>query len=146
MSEDLREIWQSGASVAELNRLLQLIPYARLLSLSAEFDDRGLLILMAKSDRLIGNPVLRALHGGAIGALLESTAVCGVMWQSQLTLVPKTISITIDYLRSGRVEETRARASITKLGRRVASVAVEAFQADESKPIASARTHLLLRE
>jgi acyl-coenzyme A thioesterase PaaI-like protein len=59
--------------------------------------------------------------------------------------VPKTINITVDYLRSARVADTYARAVITKHGRRVANVQVRAWQGDESRPIAAAHAHFLLK-
>lgn len=132
-------------TVADVDRLLQSVPYARFLGLSAELDSAGRLVMLMKgSDRLVGNPVLRATHGGAIGALLESAALFGAMWESRLTRVPKTISVTFDYLRSARVLDTYALARVTKLGRRVASVQVQAWQDDETKAVAAARAHLLL--
>ena len=59
--------------------------------------------------------------------------------------MPKTINITVDYLRSARLVDTHARAMITKHGRRVANVQVRAWQGDESKPIAAAHAHFLLK-
>lgn len=141
------EPYELGAvtTVADMDQLLQSIPYARLLGLSAELDAVGRLIIkMGGSDRLVGNPVLRATHGGAIGALLESAAILGAIWESRLVRVPKTISVTFDYLRSARVADTFAQARVTKLGRRVASVQVQAWQEDANKPVAAARAHLLL--
>ena len=58
--------------------------------------------------------------------------------------VPKIITITVDYLRSGRPVDTLARAVLTKQGRRVVNVAVEAWQDDRSRPIASANAHFLV--
>lgn len=128
----------------DLDRVLHAIPYARFLGLRAEADGDDLVLLMPGHDNVIGNPILPALHGGAVGALLESTAIFKLLWESQLERVPKTINITVDYLRSGRVEDTRARAVITKEGRRVANVQVHAYQRDENKPIAVAHAHFLV--
>jgi uncharacterized protein (TIGR00369 family) len=94
---------------------------------------------------LIGNPVLPALHGGTVGALLESAAIFKLIWEIKSIAVPKTINITVDYLRSARVEDTHARCVITKHGRRVANVQVRAWQQDESRPIAAAHAHFLLK-
>ena len=128
----------------DLDRVLSEIPYARFLGLRAERDAEDLVLLMPGQDRVIGNPVLPALHGGAVGALLESTAIFKLLWDTQPARVPKTINITVDYLRSGRLQDTRARAVITKDGRRVANVQVRAYQLDESKPIAVAHAHFLI--
>ena len=56
----------------------------------------------------------------------------------------KTISITIDYLRSARTVDTFARAEVVRQGRRVASVRSLAWQDDPSKPVAAANVLLLL--
>ncbi|MDD9947108.1 MAG: PaaI family thioesterase [Myxococcales bacterium] len=134
----------SADRVDQLNRLLETIPYVHLLGLRAEILGDEPVLVMPGDARLVGNPALPALHGGAVGALLESAAIIGTMWQANLTKVPKTITITINYLRSGRIEATRARASITKRGRRVATVSVQACQADPEMPIAVGHAHLLL--
>jgi len=100
---------------------------------------------MPRSEHLVGNPVLPALHGGTVGALLESTAITELLWQKDSEAVPKTITLTVDYLRSARLADTFARATITKHGRRVANVQVRAYQDSEDKPIATANAHFLLR-
>jgi uncharacterized protein (TIGR00369 family) len=127
------------------SRVLSAIPYARMLGLSAQLDAGTLSVRMPRSEHLIGNPVLPALHGGTVGALLESAAILELLWQKDSETVPKTITLTIDYLRSARLADTFARATITRHGRRVANVQVRAFQEDEAKPIATANAHFLLR-
>ena len=58
--------------------------------------------------------------------------------------VPKTINITVEYLRSGKPQDTFARAVFTKHGRRVANVRAYAWQDDPTKPVAAANAHFLL--
>ena len=93
---------------------------------------------------LIGNPVLPALHGGAIGAFLETASIAQVIWELGGTALPKPIDITIDYLRTGRAIDSRAKARIAKRGRRVVNVHAELWQEDATKPVASLRGHFLL--
>jgi uncharacterized protein (TIGR00369 family) len=127
-------------------RVLAAIPYAAFLGMSVEIVDGDPVTKLAASDTLIGNPVLPALHGGTVGALLESAAIFKLLWEIKSIAVPKTINITVDYLRSARVVDTYARASITKHGRRVANVQVRAWQGgDETRPIATAHAHFLLK-
>lgn len=127
------------------DRLIDAIPYARHLGLAVQIVDGDPITSMLGADRLIGNPVLPALHGGTVGALLESAAIFKLLWEIESIAVPKTINITVDYLRSARVVDTYARATITKHGRRVANVQVRAWQGDETKPIAAAHAHFLLK-
>jgi len=136
----------SGARAAgEPSRLLNAIPYARMLGLRAELDEGALVVCMPRSEHLVGNPVLPALHGGTVGALLESAAILELLWQKDSESVPKTITLTVDYLRSARLQDSFARAVITKHGRRVANVQVRAYQDNPDKPIATANAHFLLR-
>jgi acyl-coenzyme A thioesterase PaaI-like protein len=127
------------------DRVVSEIPYARFHGLSVELVNGDPVTKLAASDTLIGNPVLPALHGGTVGALLESAAIFKLLWEISSIAVPKTINITVDYLRSARVLDTYARATITKHGRRVANVQVLAWQQDETRPIAAAHAHFLLK-
>jgi acyl-coenzyme A thioesterase PaaI-like protein len=147
---------------AALNALLQGVPYIRFLGI--EFDRRGdeLTALMPFEEKLIGNPLLPALHGGATAAFLEVTAIIGLSWamlwdeiesgkldpddlaQGKLPRLPKTIDFTVDYLRSGLPRDAYARAQVARSGRRYASVHVEAWQDNRARPFAQASGHFLM--
>lgn len=129
---------------AEINAVLARIPYLRFLGISVEQADGHLVARLAFNEKLIGNPVLPALHGGVIGGFLETCAIVQIAAESRTRVLPRTIDITIDYLRSGRPLDTFARATITKHGRRVANVQVIAWQDDPDKPIAAAHGHFKL--
>jgi acyl-coenzyme A thioesterase PaaI-like protein len=120
------------------------IPYARWLGLTLEPAPNGLVGKLAFSDKLVGNPALPALTGGTIGALLESTAIFRVLSEHESLVLPKTITLTVDFLRSGKPVDTFASATITKRGRRVVNVRAEAWQDDPSRPIAVAHAHFLV--
>jgi uncharacterized protein (TIGR00369 family) len=124
--------------------LTAAIPYARFLGLQLQQVNGELLCHMPYQDMLIGNSALPALHGGTLGALLESAAIFELMAQADTDHVPKIISLTVDYLRSGKAQDTYARAVITRAGRRVANVRVEAWQEDRARPIAAAHVLFLL--
>lgn len=144
MEAERLKVLQAALAARDIDRLLEMVPFASFLGLVAEWDGDDLLIVMPMRERLIGNPVLPALHGGAVGALLESAAVFKLLWEITPPQVPRLITITVDYLRSGRPKNTRARTTITKQGRRVVNVQVKAFQDDEASPIAVAHAHFLL--
>ena len=141
----LVELVEQAKQTGDYQRLIDVIPYARWLGISAEVIDGELVGKLKFSEPLIGNPVLPALHGGVIGALLESTAIFRLFWDAETVVIPKTINFTVSYLRSGRPMDTLAHATMTKHGRRVASVRVEAWQEDRARPIASATVNLLIR-
>lgn len=129
---------------AQLADLLARIPYAVFLGVRANLAGDEMTTVLPYSDRLIGNPVLPALHGGVIGAFLEMTAVAQLSVGQGLLRLPRTIDVTIDYLRSGRPKDTFARANIRKAGRRIANVQVEAWQELRTAPIAVLHGHFLI--
>lgn len=143
MSDLVALVTRAKAS-GDYRSLIEAIPYARWLGIGAEVVDGELLGKLRFSDPLIGNPVLPALHGGTIGALIESTAIFRLFWDAEAVVIPKTINLTVAYLRPGRPVDTWAAAVITKHGRQVASVRVEAWQEDRARPIASGTVNLLL--
>lgn len=124
--------------------LMAAIPYAAFMGLTVDVSGEQLVGRLRYDDHLIGNPMLPALHGGTLGALLESTAIFHLLWEAETLVLPKTITITIDYLRSGRPVDTHARGTITKQGRRVVNVRAEAWQDDPARPIAIANGHFLI--
>lgn len=149
---------------AALAWLVGGVPYIAFLG--ATFDRRGdeLTAVLPYRDMLIGNPALPALHGGATAAFLEVTAIIELAWASlwedleagriepariaagALPALPKTIDFSIDYLRSGLPRDAYARARVTRSGRRYASVQVECWQDNRSRPIAQATAHFLMPE
>jgi acyl-coenzyme A thioesterase PaaI-like protein len=142
---DSRDLLAELRETGRWDQVLAAVPYAAFLGLSCQLIDGDPVTKLTASEHLIGNPVLPALHGGTVGALLESAAIFKLLWEIESIGVPKTVNITIDYLRSARVADTYARATITKHGRRVANVQVRAWQADEARPVAAAHAHFLLK-
>ena len=124
--------------------ILTQIPYARFLGLEVERDDDEVVIVMPFADRLIGNPMLPALHGGSTAALLELTATAEAARAFPTLRQPRPINVSVSYLRSGRPEAVRCRARISRAGRRVAHVTAEAWQDDPDQPIAALIANFLL--
>lgn len=123
--------------------VIDSVPYFRLLGLQAQPAANSLRIILPASREHVGRPKPPFIHGGIIGALLESAALLQLL-AADTTHVARTISITTDYLRSARIADTFAEALITRMGRRVASVRVEAWQDDRARLVAQAHGHFLL--
>ncbi|MBM3569937.1 MAG: PaaI family thioesterase [Alphaproteobacteria bacterium] len=121
-----------------------LFPYARYLGLGARLDEAGLVTVLRHDPTHIGNPVLPALHGGVVGAALETAALFHLMWAGDSARLPKIVTITFEYLRSARPRDLFARAEVTKQGRRVAHVSVAAWQDEPARPVAAAHGVFLL--
>jgi uncharacterized protein (TIGR00369 family) len=129
----------------ELRAILERIPYCRFLGITVGQDDDGELISVLRfGPQIVGNALLPAIHGGVIGAFLENAAIVEVMQKSPAGALPKPIDLTIAYLRSARAVDTFAKAIVTKHGRRVTNVRVEAWQDDRRRPIATAQGHFLV--
>ncbi len=147
-----------------LAQMVSRVPYIRHLGVS--FDRRGdeLTALLSYSPDLIGNPALPALHGGATGAFLEITAIIELVWQGvwermerggsdaeaieagRFPPFPRTIDFTVDYLRPGLARDAYARARVNRVGRRYASVHVEAWQDNRTRLFAQANGHFLMSQ
>lgn len=147
---------------AALNALVHGVPYIEFLGIEFERMGDELTAILNYDDKLIGNPFLPALHGGATAAFLEITAIIGLSWSvlweriengeldpdnlvaGHLPRLPKTIDFTVDYLRSGLPRDAYARARVNRSGRRYASVHVEAWQDNHARPYAQATGHFLM--
>ena len=129
------------------DRLAPLLSSPYVQRLKVRFDDHGdeLTGILPYADTLVGNPLIPALHGGAIGAFMEMTASAGLLAASDLAALPKPIDVAVDYLRPGRPSDVFARATITRQGSRVANVRVEAWQTKRSAPIATLHGHFLIK-
>ncbi len=128
-----------------LGAMVEAIPYARLLGLEAAVSESGELVTtMRFAPTLIGNAQLPAIHGGSIGALLESAAVFELLWRAETIVLPKTITLTVDYLRSAGPADVHATSVISRHGRRIANVRIEAWQADRAQPVATAHAIFLV--
>jgi len=133
----------------QLHAMLARIPYARFLGMRAELAGDEMTAVLPYSDHLIGNPTLPALHGGVLGAFMELTALAQLAIAQdssgeRMARQPKPIDVTVEYLRSGKPIDTFARAQITRMGRRIANVRVEAWQSARAAPIAALHGHFLL--
>lgn len=129
-----------------LTAALARVPYAGFLGVRAELKGDELTLVLPYSEHLIGNPLLPALHGGVVGALMELTALSQLAIASKTEKFPKTIDINVEYLRSGKPVDTYARARVVKIGRRIANVQAEAWQGERSQPIAALHGHFLVAE
>lgn len=132
-------------SSSSFREVLAAIPYAEFLGVEAigGADDQA---VMRYSGRLVGNPMLPALHGGSVAGFMELTATAALSASSRRIQGPKPVDVSVAYLRSARPVDTYARALVRKAGRRIAYVHVLAWQEDEDSPIAEMTAHFLLAD
>ncbi len=132
------------SDTAQLNTLIETIPYARLIGMQGQLmgDDVHFILPPAKTN--IGNPMLPAIHGGVIGGFMDTAAVIHLMLLMDKPKIPAIIDFSLDYVRTGQLRETYAECQVHRQGRRVANVSINAWQTQRDKPIATARAHFLL--
>ncbi len=123
-----------------------LTPYADSLGIVIHGEEDGAPVLGCDfGGNVEGRP--GHLHGGAISGLLETAGYA--MLRHELSKQGrayrlKPINITVQFLAPGKPKLTYAKARITKLGRRNANIAVEAWQDDRGRPIATAIMNILM--
>ncbi|MGF6861317.1 uncharacterized protein (TIGR00369 family) [Rhodobacteraceae bacterium MBR-64] len=127
-----------------VNTNISRVPFFRFLKF--EIYDIGELHAEAKltfEPRHIGNPVMQYYHGGIIASFME--AVSAITVRPDFADTPaKPINLTVDYLRPGVKGPLFARATITRKGKRMASVSVITWQTAPEKPVAEGLYHFLL--
>jgi uncharacterized protein (TIGR00369 family) len=130
---------------------LDAVPYFVTMGFIAQAQGGQLTVKMPFKQDLIGAPVPPRLHGGTLGALLETAgtleAMLGLIRAGRTDApLPKPIGLTVDFVREGRSHDTYAAATVTKLGKRIANVTAQAWQQDRDTLVASAVLHLLVGE
>lgn len=135
---------EAARAAGDWAKILAQVPYATWLGISVERAEGQLVARMRFAEHLVGNPTVPALHGGTVGALLETIALLQVIADGSPAL-PKTINLTIDYLRPAKLVDTLAQATVTKQGRRVVNVHATAWhEGERDRPIATAMAHFLV--
>lgn len=145
-----------------LAALVARVPFIRTLGVVFERHGDELTAILPYDEKLIGNPVLPALHGGATAGFLEVAALIELSWsqiwadvetgrvtpqqvsEPQAIRMPKTVDFTVDFLRSGLPRDAYARARVNRSGRRYASVHVEGWQDNRSRLFAQATGHFVM--
>ena len=126
----------------------KLTPYARSLGIEIDRLEGGTPVLAIEFSTIIeGRP--GAFHGGATSGLLETAGYAALrvrLDDEDRSPQLKPINITVQFLSAGKQKRTYARGRITRLGRRNANLAVEAWQDDPTRPIATAVMNILMAE
>ena len=129
------------------------IPYADFLGIDATVTDGQPVFRLPFRADLIGNPVLPAIHGGAIAGFMESAAQLHLLLTLDERRLPKSINFSVDYLRPSGPADCMARCEVTRQGSRVAQVQVRCWQLEtqrhadappRERNVALARAHFLL--
>ncbi|MGH8765403.1 MAG: thioesterase family protein [Burkholderiales bacterium] len=121
---------------AVLKQVMEVhIAFNKHLGLKVEsFDPQAPKLRFDMRPELVGNPLLKILHGGVISAALDVAGGFAIMLQIasndiEITAAkfPKlgTIDLRVDYLRPGRGKHFIATAKIVRKGSRISVVHME---------------------
>ena len=125
---------------------LQLPPYARALGIELHQVEDGVPVLTVEfGPNVEGRP--QHYHGGATAGLLENAGYAALrarLIEEGREAQLKPVNITVQYLSAGKSQPSFAKGRITRLGRRNANIAVEAWQTDRDRPIATAIMNILM--
>ena len=138
------DIIADARAAGDPGAIAKAIPYANFIGIDARLDGEAVICALDGGGPIAGNPTLPAIHGGVICAFLEHAALMQLVWDLAPGPLPRTINLSVEYLRSGGLERTHARALVTRRGRRVANVRAEAWQSDPERPIAAAHGRFLV--
>jgi uncharacterized protein (TIGR00369 family) len=146
-TDELLLDWQERVGAARQERdpqsLLDMIPYSAFIGAEVKVDNQRLLYWLDKRPSNIGNPSLPAIHGGVIGGFLELAAAIEVIYNLNVSDMPKVVDFSLDYLRPGRYKTIYASCKVMRQGKQLVNVSATAWQDDEQTPIATARCHFL---
>jgi uncharacterized protein (TIGR00369 family) len=121
-----------------------LSPYAQTMGFIIEREDGGQLVVkMPSSELKLGRPGF--VHGGALAGLLETVALATLSEAlNDENVALKPINVTVTYMRGAVEMVSCARATIERLGRRIANVEAVAWQDDPERPVAIAQVNIML--
>lgn len=115
---------------------------ARWLQLRAELEGGALLYRLTFGEQHIGNPLIRAMHGGVVATLLETAATLEVTARAAPAVRVRTISCHVNYLRGAVDQDMDASVTVQRLGRRIAFCEATGWQTTRDEPVARAAVAL----
>ena len=121
-------------------QFIEVIPHSKRLGMEIEdLGDGVATISMPYNEALIGDPVTKVIHGGAVSALMDTCAGAAVMAHPQAGIATATLDLRIDYMRSAKPgDRITAKAECYHVTRSVAFIRATAYDADFDRPVAAA--------
>ncbi len=134
----------NDASLIAIQEALARLPYAQMLGFETSSENGKLTGHLPFAGHLIGNPLVPALHGGVIAALLYFTAKASLMLETQSRAIPQVLTATNEFLANPALKTSHATATLVTRSRRFANLRAVAWQDNVATPIAAATLQFLL--
>ncbi len=131
----LEKLWQIGPM------MVAGTPHGAKLGMKFISIDIGRATLaLPYSDALIGNPVTKVLHGGAVTSLLDQACGLAAIAGFKEPTSTATLNLSIDYMRAATPgKDILAVAHCYKATRHVAFIRAFAHDGDDTDPLATAQ-------
>lgn len=128
------------AKDSAMRQFIEALPFSKALQMRLEHMAEGRAeISMPYAKELVGDPATGVIHGGAVSALMDTCGGAAVMSHPQTKSATATLDLRIDYMRPATPgDRITARAHCYHVTRSVAFIRAEAFDADETRPVAAA--------
>lgn len=102
-----------------------------------ETTEDGVVIVLPYTEKLIGDPERKVIHGGAITSLIDSACGTAVFQAQNSMRAMATLDLRIDYMRpSPAGMDVYARAECYHLTKNIAFVHAIAYNDDPKQPVA----------
>jgi len=115
-------------------------PHAKWLNLQlVSTEETAVTIMLPFSDHIIGDPINRTIHSGAITTLVDTAAGAAIFQTQNNYRAMATLDLRVDHMRPATSGvDISARADCYRLSNTIAFVRVTVFTDDINKPIATA--------
>ncbi|NRA30219.1 MAG: PaaI family thioesterase [Parvularculaceae bacterium] len=144
MKRELLDV--SDETVARAQGLVEQSSMGQWLGTKVTHEGGEQLYTLTFDEPHIGNPVIRALHGGVISAFMEYCATLEVLSRAPTDAKVRSISVHTSYLRGSRDQDFTVSVAVQRVGRRIAFVEARGWQGDREKTVASAQIALRMFE
>lgn len=145
LSREAARKLRDAQDAGDYETLIAAIPFARFLSLRIVDDGELRRYVMPYRDAHIGNAAKPALHGGTVAGVLELAMQLETLISQTQPRLPDPVDFTIDYWRSAGPADCHVAARVIRVGRAIAQVQAECWQADRARPVAFARGGFVMR-
>lgn len=125
--------------LSKARQFIESIPHSRKMGMQVvEIGDGKAVVEMPYDPTLIGDPITKVLHGGAVSALMDTASGAAVASHHAAGVGTATLGLRIDYMRPATPGQViTVTAECYHVTRTVAFVRATACDADMGRPVAT---------